>query len=269
MLTEAVDYMDLSIRGVGLSLLVQSGEFLALQAPLRSLGINPVALQSQDWLALPAFMRKLMHVFSQPRVYRNHLYFRILSCLACIGLGANIGLLWLALLWLGTLLILIRWRGAFNGGSDFMTLVVLMGLMLSVCAQALGMPWAARIGLLFIALQSASSYFVSGAIKTRQPDWRSGRALVVFLDGGIYGPLPLRHPLRRPRLALFASYGFIIWEMSIVIALFSPTYMLIFCGLGVLFHLGVFWYLGLNRFIFAWLATYPALYYLSTQLSLR
>jgi hypothetical protein len=33
---------------------------------------------------------------------------------------------------------------------------------------------------------------------------------------------------------------------------------LFFCASGALFHFLVFWYFGLNRFFWAWLATFPA-----------
>ena len=61
---------------------------------------------------------------------------------------------------------LIRWRGAFNGGSDFMTLVGLTGLLIAHLVGAAGQPeWGWKAGLGYVTLQTVSSYFVSGWVK--------------------------------------------------------------------------------------------------------
>jgi hypothetical protein len=155
---------------------------------------------------------------------------------------------------------LLRWRGAFNGGSDFMTLIVLTGMLIAQCMAQAGDPelgW--RAGLWYISLQTVTSYFMSGWVKLLQPQWRSGEALVVFLNGAIYGPLPAGHLLSRPLLARAAAWAFIVWECCFPLAFIGPLTALFFCATAVVFHFLVFWFFGLNRFFWAWLATFPAI----------
>jgi hypothetical protein len=163
-------------------------------------------------------------------------------------------------LFISHVLMLLRWRGAFNGGSDFMTLIVLTGMLIAQCMAQAGDPelgW--RAGLWYISLQTVTSYFMSGWVKLLQPQWRSGEALVVFLNGAIYGPLPARHLLSRPLLARAVAWAFIVWECCFPLAFIGPFTALFFCATAVVFHFLVFWFFGLNRFFWAWLATFPAI----------
>lgn len=258
---------DLTIRLAGVSLLVQTIEFLRLPKSLADNDVTNQQVQSADWVTLIAPIRSLMHILTRPIVHLSHLWLRLFGCVALMLLGTQSPWWLILLLWLGTLVILIRWRGAFNGGSDFMTLAVLSALTIGDMLDRSGLSYGLSLGLLWIALQSASSYFISGAIKCRQPEWRNGTALPVFLDNGVYGPLSTNHPFRHKYVAQLACAGFIVWELSVVMGLFHPIYMLVFCVIGIGFHFGVFWYLGLNRFIFAWLASYPALMYAAIRIS--
>jgi hypothetical protein len=173
-----------------------------------------------------------------------------------------LGLIGSLLLFLMALVLLFRWRGAFNGGSDFMTLVGLSGLLLAHLGQALGHSeagWTAA--LWYVTLQTVTSYFVSGWVKLLRPEWRSGAALPVFLDSGVYGPLPADSMFRRPWVARAVSWGFTVWEGCFVLALLDQRLAFLFCASAVLFHFLVYWYFGLNRFFWAWLASFPAVIY--------
>jgi hypothetical protein len=160
-------------------------------------------------------------------------------------------------------LLLFRWRGAFNGGSDFMTLVSVTGLLI---AQLTGhftdnptLGW--RAGLWYVTVYVVSSYFVSGWVKLLRPEWRHGHALTVFLDGGVYGPLPAGSLYRHPALAAGVSWSFTVWEGCFPLALVDVRIAWFMCCTAPVFHYLVYWYLGLNRFFWAWLATYPAVLY--------
>jgi hypothetical protein len=173
-------------------------------------------------------------------------------------------------LFVGNLLILIRWRGAFNGGSDFMTLVVLTGLLISQVVGALGnveLGWQA--GFWYIAIQAVTSYFMSGAVKLLRREWRNGSAMTIFLNGAIYGPLSAKHLLRNTWLALFGSWGFIVWEILFPLSLLDPRLAAVFCAVAALFHFLVFWFFGLNRFFWAWMCAFPAIIWCSAQFSAR
>ena len=254
--------LTLAIRAfeflLGLSLLLQTLEYLRLPALDR---ISHWPTQSQELPSTPAWLRPLLDKLLAPQAYLGLLWLRLaLAALLMAGLlrGPG-GLAGAVLLFLIALVLLFRWRGAFNGGSDFMTLVGLTGLVIAHTTSALGDPvlgW--RAALWYVALQSLTSYFVSGWVKLLRPEWRSGTALPVFLDTGVYGPLAARSVYRSPAVARTLSWGFTVWEGLFPLALLDVRLALFFCASGALFHFLVFWYFGLNRFFWAWLATFPA-----------
>ena len=193
---------------------------------------------------------------------------RLCAAVALAVQGASLPLI--GFLFLGNLLILIRWRGAFNGGSDFMTLVVLTGLLISQVVGALvnvELGWQA--GFWYIAIQAITSYFMSGAVKLLRREWRNGSAMTIFLNGAIYGPLSATHPLRNKWLAMLGSWGFIVWEILFPLSLLDPRLAAVFCAVAALFHFLVFWFFGLNRFFWAWLCAFPAIIWCSAQFSAR
>ena len=250
--------MELAVRAfevlLGWSLLLQTLEYLRL------IGLDRVShwpVQRAELPTRPAWLRPLLDALMQPGAYRAMLLLRlVLSVLLMAGLLPPMGAL---LLFLIALVLLMRWRGAFNGGSDFMTLVGLSGLLLAHGLGALTDPelgW--RAGLWYVALQSVSSYFVSGWVKLLRPEWRNGSALPAFLDSGVYGPLPERSVFRRPAIARAVSWGFTVWEGCFPLALLDVRLAIGLCASAVVFHFLVFWYFGLNRFFWSWLATFPA-----------
>ena len=172
------------------------------------------------------------------------------------------------LLFIGNILLLIRWRGAFNGGSDFMTLITATGLLIAQVVQAFTdaqTGWSAGLG--YIAIQTLSSYFVSGWVKLKRPEWRNGQALPVFLNSGLYGPLKSDSVFRRPVVALVCSWAFILWEGLFPLVLVFPSWTFGVVGVALLFHFLVFWFFGLNRFFWAWAANLGSIFFLSHYLS--
>lgn len=213
-------------------------------------------------------VRALLDVLFKPQLHQLHLLLRLLAAAVLAVQGASLPLV--GFLFVGNLLILIRWRGAFNGGSDFLTLVVLTGLLISQVVGAFGqvqLGWQA--GFWYIAIQAITSYFMSGAVKLLRPEWRNGSAMTIFLNGAIYGPLSATHPLRNKWLAMLGSWGFIVWEILFPFSLLDPRLAAVFCAVAALFHFLVFWFFGLNRFFWAWLCSFPAIIWCSAQFSAR
>ena len=169
------------------------------------------------------------------------------------------------------LLTSVRWRGAYNGGSDAMTLVVLTGLFLTTLPLTFANPdlSVTKIGLGFIALMSIWSYFKSGFVKFRNPEWRNGLVLPRICQSPMYGASPqLNLWFRNPWSCRLSSWAVIAFDLSAIgLILFAqqpfyPTLALIFIFGGLSFHALNFWALGLNRFFWIWVCTYPALYFL-------
>ena len=254
-LTLAVRAFELLL---GWSLLLQTLEYLRLPTLDR---ISHWPAQRSELPLRPAWLKPLLDHLLADRPYQALLWLRLALALGLMAglLRGPAGLLGALLLFGIALLLLFRWRGAFNGGSDFMTLVGLTGLLLAQGLCAFGHdPLGWRAGLWYVALQSVTSYFVSGWVKLLRPEWRNGRALPVFLDSGIYGPLSTHSPYRWPALARVVAWLFTVWEGLFPLALLDLRLAAFFCASGTVFHFLVFWYFGLNRFFWAWLATFPA-----------
>lgn len=158
----------------------------------------------------------------------------------------------------------LRWRGTFNGGADYMTILVLLMLAL----ESLFRPNATvRLGCLwYLAIQTILSYFVAGVVKLRNADWRSGRALARFLSSPPYDPPDFFvRASRRSGMMLLGSWGILVFETAFPLALLSPRVCVAFLGAALVFHALNVATFGLNRFLFAWGAAYPAVYYCILQ----
>lgn len=186
------------------------------------------------------------------------------SVLALLLISGLAPALTLGALSLTALFFLHRFQGAYNGGSDRMGLLVLFALTAAHWAPT------ARLQELFfgyLALQLTLSYFISGAVKILQPDWRSGRALTdVFLFSAYPVSGELRRLADRPLLLNAASWAVILFELLFPLALLSSSALPLALAIGALFHLANAFLFGLNRFFWIWLAAYPSLLWLQERL---
>ncbi|WP_299954141.1 hypothetical protein [uncultured Modestobacter sp.] len=116
------------------------------------------------------------------------------------------------------------------------------------------------------ALQSVGSYAVSGWLKVGSPSWRSGRALPELLRTRSYGE-PRAYDLvrRHPTAARVLTHGVVALEsaMPLVFARRGRWAPALLGGAAAL-HAGNAVAIGLNRFPWAFGATYPAVLYAAT-----
>ena len=164
---------------------------------------------------------------------------------------------------LGTaLLICIRFRGTFNGGSDYMTVLLLLvtsiARLLPTAGVQLGCLW-------YISIQLSASYFIAGIVKLRRSSWREGTALPAIFALPQYRVPRLSQLLAdHPGAARLLSWGVLLFEVAFPLALSGPLSCACFLGLAFLFHLSNACILGLNRFLWIWPAAYPALFLCSS-----
>lgn len=242
---------------LGFSLALQSVEYLRIPRLDR---VNDWAILRSEIPDRPHWVLPLLDRLLVPHTYRVLIVLRLALALGLMSGG--LGLSGALMLFIIALVLLLRWRGAFNGGSDFMTLVGLTGLLIAHGVGAVATPelgW--RAGLWYVTLHSITSYFVSGWVKLLHPSWRTGRALPQFLDTGIHGPLPTDSVFRRPWLARAMSWSFTVWEGLMPLALLDPRLALVLCTVAGGFHFLVFRFFGLNRFFWAWMTSFPAIVY--------
>lgn len=242
---------------------IQTLEFWRMRHAMYGDGLWVWSIQRQD---IPtSWIRHCLDALFAPKGFSALLVLRCVGLLSLALQGSN--LLNIGFLFISNLAILIRWRGAFNGGSDFMTLVVLTGLLLAqIVSQFAGPQLGWRAGFWYITIQSITSYFLSGSVKLLRREWRNGSAMTIFLNAAIHGPLSSNHWLRKPWLAAMGSWAFIVWECLAPLALLDMRLALAFCLIAACFHFLVFWFFGLNRFFWAWVATFPAIVWCAGQL---
>lgn len=169
-----------------------------------------------------------------------------------------------SILLITSFILIKRYRGPYNGGSDTVTLLLL--LCLCVANIAPSRLWQ-EIALGYVALQLIISYFQAGWVKLVNPEWRSGKALYEVFALTAY---PVSESLRglatKPRLLFFASWLVIIGELVFPFALLNVTILLIALFFAGVFHLANAILFGLNRFFWGWIATYPIIIWFQQRL---
>ncbi len=228
--------------------------------------LESAARLTEALLALALIQQSLEHL-NGPRADRPLFLARIGLC-GLVILGAVspwpavdlVGLLGLAAL---SLLILQRFQGPYNGGSDRMGLLALWCLTVSRL-----MPTQALQELVFgyLGLQLMLSYFISGWVKVVNPDWRSGRALAdVFRFSAYPVSEDLRRLADRPRLLLVMSWAVMLFELAFPLTLLSRETLIAGLVIAGTFHLANACLFGLNRFFWTWLSVYPAILWLQAR----
>jgi hypothetical protein len=140
---------------------------------------------------------------------------------------------------------------------------LIVGLALLLGFNPWVTPAVGAVSLLFIAAQSALSYFTSGAAKLISPIWMSGNALVRIMATTAFGSeLGVRLASINPGLTRVLCRATVIAEVLFPFLVFGPRWMLIaFFVWGFSFHLANAVFMGLNTFLWAYISTYPALYF--------
>lgn len=239
--------------------LVQSFELLLIREVYSERGIWRWSILRDECSVLPPLVRRVLdRIFA----YEPFLVLIGLRAAAAAAMLFLPSALLTGFLFFTTVLICIRWRGTFNGGSDAMTVVVLSALFV---ARLVPSAPAVSLGCLYyIAVQSVLSYTIAGIIKIKEPEWRSGSALEAFLSVGVFADaLPARIVRASPRSVQLMSWAVMLFECFFPVALVSRHAAVILMVIAGAFHFGNVAVFGLNRFFFVWIATYPAIYFCS------
>lgn len=182
----------------------------------------------------------------------------------CVLVIAGVGGPWpLAGLAALSLVILHRFQGPYNGGSDRMGLLALWCLTVSRFMPSLA--WQ-EIVFGYLGAQLVLSYVISGGVKILNPDWRSGQALrQVFAFSAYPVSEGLRRLTERPRVLWAASWAVMLFEVAFPLALTSQAALVVGLAVAAAFHLANACLFGLNRFFWTWIATYPAIIWLQDR----
>lgn len=248
---------------IGCAVILQGIELLQIRRTYSANGIWRWSTLRKEFEIFPGILQWFFNlVLDYPR-FLFVVLLQIASGIAVLAMPVPHAALFIILLTTNGL-IALRWRGTFNGGADYMTILVLLMLTLEALFRSNSIV---RLGCLwYLGVQAVLSYFLSGAVKLRSPDWWSGLALQRFLSGPPYDPpAPIISLSKSSAMMRLGSWTILVFEISFPLALLGPRACAIFLGAALVFHILNFATFGLNRFIFAWSAAYPALYYCSLQ----
>jgi hypothetical protein len=159
--------------------------------------------------------------------------------------------------------VLVQLRSAYAGdGAQQMNLVIGVALLLGFNPWV--RPLTGVICLFFIAAQSMLSYFVSGFAKLISPIWMKGDALMKIMATTAYGSeLGYRLTSFHPPLTRMLCRVTVLLEVAFPLLLFGPKWVVAaFFLWGMGFHVANAVLMGLNTFVWSYLATYPAIYFL-------
>lgn len=160
--------------------------------------------------------------------------------------------------------LLYRFQGPYNGGSDCMSILVLLCLYLSHIAPS---PFWQQLALGYLAFQLTFSYFQSGYIKIINADWRSGQALADVFAITAY---PVSEHARRwaksPQLMFVMSWSVIVFELLFPLSFLNHYTLILALAIAAMFHLANACLFGLNRFFWIWPAAYPIILWFQSRL---
>lgn len=173
----------------------------------------------------------------------------------------------LCVLVLGGWLLHLRSFGYGHYGGDRVRNVVLQALLLRHLAP--GSTVAAEACLWFIAGTATLCYFAAGVCRVRLEPWRRGDALAIILRHEVWGHAGCAGWLARHRgWGRILTWGVWVLECAFPLALLlgGPVLTAVLAVL-LLMHLGIAWLMGLNGFVWAMTATFPALLFASARIS--
>lgn len=255
----AVEALALVTRLAAFAALLSSSESLVRLRWYREGGLMDwqVARLAQPWLTCGRLAQVLERAFDD-RGLRGLLVTRIIAATALVAVpaGAVAGAL-AAFLLVTTCALAVRCSWGHDGADQMM--VVIFGPV--ALAGLTGGPGAASLALWFIAGQLVLAYFVAGVAKLSARGWRDGSALPAVFTTRIYGHAAAARWLRRhPRLALAGAWGVIAFECLYPVVFVAPAPVLwILVATSLAFHLVAAVLMGLNTFLWAFVAAYPAL----------
>ena len=116
------------------------------------------------------------------------------------------------------------------------------------------------IAVIYIACQLILAYLIAGVAKAWSPIWRNGRALGALLDTiGLGRPRLAAVLQRHEAVSVSACWCVIVFEcLGPALVLVGVRGAWCFIVVSGLFHVGIACIMGLNSFVWAFGATYPA-----------
>jgi hypothetical protein len=151
-------------------------------------------------------------------------------------------------------------------GADQMQVIIFTCLLVFYLSPSNSI--VQKLAIFFICFQSLLSYFVSGLAKLSSSTWKNGTAITDIMNTESFGNKVFAKILiDKPSLSKLVCWCIILFECSfpmlIYTGLYTASFFIIF---GILFHLSIAILMRFNSFFWSFIATYPALLYLATEI---
>jgi hypothetical protein len=217
-------------------------------------------------IILRPFWKALDYIF-EPSTFAKMLWLKLVASVSLVVvLLIHISPVVLAILTSFILfsLLLLNFRTVLGlDGAHHMNIVVFTASTLFFIAPA--ESWASRFCVVFIGAQAVLAYAVSGIAKLIGPSWRNGEAMAGIMSTKIYGHRALGKLFKNnPMLSTATGWSVMAFQCVFILTLFVDKETLsILLVLGTLFHVSTAVFMGLNGFVFSFVATYPAIIYLN------
>jgi len=267
MLTTELTYYSI-VLFFSIGLFISSMEFLVSTQLFAPYGLNTWDIIQLRWSSGMMHNKLFAHLFSANGM-KAILVVRMLLVVSLQFLTIR-SVPWMAAVFALAGSYLITNINSFYGsdGSDQMNNIILVVLV--ICTMSFVDQAVMSIGLFFITAQACFSYFAAGVSKLVSPKWRDGTAVTDIFRTRTYGSQLVYNYLRgKTKLGYFLCWSVITMEVIFPIVLFLPAHWAIFIiAWGAIFHLLNAVIMGLNSFLWAFLATYPAIFFTNQQIEL-
>lgn len=221
-----------------------------------------LAIRLTEIILACAFIQQTVEHLSIKTAFAPLFFLRLLLCILLI---TGVQGAWVCLLLLITgLVLLYHFQGPYNGGSDRMGLLTLCCLCLTYWLPT---PALQAYAFGYLAIQLVLSYVIAGWVKIINHEWRTGRALQdVFAFSAYPVSEGIREWAQRPQLLVIMSWAVMLFELAFPLTLLTQPSLIIGLIIAGVFHLTNACLFGLNRFFWVWLAAYPSILWLQTQI---
>jgi hypothetical protein len=267
---QASDALNATLLLASVGLIVSACEHFAIIREFRPTGIYSSLLHIESRVYRATSKTQIQDMVYSPAALAVCLGIQIiLACIVIFFSASRSVHLHPVILWLLTAATaFISWRRKIGGdGAQQMTMLILT-------ASSIGCGFQRSIGccraaVIFIAAQACLSYFVAGTAKAISARWRSGQALENVLNTNTFGSIWMSSVLRRsPLLSRCLNWSVIIGELLFSSVIFAPRFIrasILSAGVG--FHGANAMLMGLNDFFWAFVATYPCIYWVASQIT--
>lgn len=244
--------------------LISSGEYLAIRKEFTEEGVYSWRIFSSrpSYLNSGFGLQKMGSLFRYRSVVSIHAT-RIICCVALPFIDELFPkALLISVVTLSSLILSFR-NIAGNDGSDQMSSIICIALFVAYVSAD---PFIMRVALIFIASQSVLAYVVAGVAKMLSPKWRKGLAVYQIMNTQTYGHERVAQYLAKaPKASNYLlCWSVMLFESLFFLVLFIPApYCLVFLIWGIAFHIYNAATMGLNNFLWPFVATYPAIVFLN------